>query len=126
MWSDAGRMFVRPAAVGAGAPAFAVAVISTLALRIGADSAIFNALDAVAGLREDTSLRNSLIDIHTVIRYRRSTRGSSYPHSSALRDIDTSRVANGTSARVDHASGGRQASPAVTLAIFDPAPFDAG
>ena len=65
MWSDAGRD-VRYALRGLRqAPAFAATVIATLALGIGANSAIFSAVDAVLLRDAPVSDPESLVDVHT-------------------------------------------------------------
>ena len=85
MWSDAGRD-VRYALRGLRrAPAFAATVIATLALGIGANSAIFSAVDAVLLRDAPVSHPESLVDVHTSSGNNLYS-SSSYPDYFDLRD----------------------------------------
>ena len=88
MWSDAGRD-VRYALRGLRqAPAFAATVVATLALGIGANSAIFSAVDAVLLRDALVSDPESLVDVHTSSGNNLYS-SSSYPDYFDLRDSGT-------------------------------------
>ena len=88
MWSVAGRD-VRYALRGLRrAPAFAATVIATLALGIGANSAIFSAVDAVLLRDAPVSDPESLVDVHTSSGNNLYS-SSSYPDYFDLRDSGT-------------------------------------
>jgi predicted permease len=97
MWSDAGRD-VRYALRGLRrAPAFAATVTATLALGIGANSAIFSAVDAVLLRDAPVSHPESLVDVHTSSGNNLYS-SSSYPDYFDLRDSGTFAVATGARA----------------------------
>ena len=70
------------------APAFAATVIATLALGIGANSAIFSAVDAVLLRDALVSEPESLVDVHTSSGNNLYS-SSSYPDYFDLRDSGT-------------------------------------